>query len=286
MSIDIKNYKDSVIIFLDMLGIRNFIKKHEKKNLKFIKQAYEALENIKDYQEKRFQDQGIDLDLGVLISPHYDVSILSDSMVFTLDVKKIELIPSLMRLSQLLTLQLLAQEIPIRGYITIGKCYHDPERSILFGGGLIDAYENERKQEYPRILIDDCVFYRLKKIYDDSDSYKRLVGRYVREHPNMKGIDAFFEMMRLYLTDGVAKDSMDNKNYLQFLSDPVARNQDLLKNHEGLDIPSIIEKNVLYYSDIYEHNKSDANKRILDKWLYLRDKAFPIKVAILRNKRN
>jgi hypothetical protein len=46
--------------------------------------------------------------------------------------------------------------IPCRGAIVFGKIMHTPE--ILFGPGLIDAYEMERcVAKFPRVIIDDNV---------------------------------------------------------------------------------------------------------------------------------
>jgi hypothetical protein len=128
----------------------------------------------------------------------------------------------------------------VRGAVTVGEI--ERTYGVLFGPGLISAYELERKQaKYPRIVVDRRLIEALKS--------NRLLRRY----------DYDREMKILSYCIRLDDDGIPFIDYLGFMQKVLRKNQDyyaLVETHK-----KFIEKNML---------KFEGNESVLSKYLWLR----------------
>jgi hypothetical protein len=91
---------------------------------------------------------------------------------------------------------LIENEIFIRGGITFGEIVQS--WGLLYGPGLIRAYELEQEAEYPRILVDPTVLRNLRKL------------------PKLWNADHDFKTEMEYINQLIAKDT-DGKHFVDYL---------------------------------------------------------------------
>ncbi len=137
------DYQTKAIAYIDILGFKNYIeatKNDPKKDL-----LYKALFSFKDSEQS-----------NPLKYPSRQASHFSDLLVITVDYER-ELVNQLINdLLQLTNSIINSTSLLLRGILIKGKILH--YNGIIFGPGLIEAYEKEKGSvRYPRIIVDEKI---------------------------------------------------------------------------------------------------------------------------------
>ena len=139
-----KKYKKKVIIYLDILGIKDFTDKASDYELC---ELYCLLKNIadsfsKDYVLKRFLGEHSQLKIQIKIEDlDFSISILSDSIIISFSKKFLFLLPDFLRITRFLQIILIYNGLLARGAVTCNKIYHTKnDTTMVFGKGLVEAY--------------------------------------------------------------------------------------------------------------------------------------------------
>lgn len=166
------SYQTGIVAFIDILGFKEIVRKSER-SPRLLKTIYDSLGFLKKRElpekwnlqlveiEEDAQKRGfIDYD----ISDRTYSSAFSDSIVVSVIIDDKNIHTSLSTLLANLSFvgsKFIIDGILIRGGITIGKIIHT-ETGIVFGQGLIDAYNLEtRSAKYPRIILSDKLISKL-----------------------------------------------------------------------------------------------------------------------------
>jgi len=157
-------YKKSLVAFIDILGFKEMVNRstdnHQDYSL-----LLETLMRFHDLEkpeawttdlievEEDAQMKGLD---GFPISKKTRCTSLSDSIVVSVEIENDlnEAFSTLVANLSSIGAQLLKDGILIRGGIDLSEVYHD--NGIVFGKGMINAYELEEKvAQYPRIILSE-----------------------------------------------------------------------------------------------------------------------------------
>jgi len=167
------NYEERLVAFIDILGFKEVVKKSERSantreliydSLSFLKKRefaskwdLQLIEIEEDAQKRNLEDFDI--------SDRTTCTSFSDSIAVSVEYNRDNINESFSTLVANLSFvgaRLMTKGILFRGGITTGKTVHT-DNGIIFGQGLIDAYELESKAAcYPRILISDKLLKLLK----------------------------------------------------------------------------------------------------------------------------
>ena len=141
MELDARCY----IAFLDILGFKEIVKKRGNEYIKDIfGKIVASRENIK------ITNKGLDTSLDSVIDNTY-IRILSDSIIIAIPSRFDISLVFLCECCRIIQSTLLTQNVLLRGGISCGDFYGNEE--IMFGKGLVTAYELENMAEHPRIII-------------------------------------------------------------------------------------------------------------------------------------
>lgn len=166
------SYQTGIVAFIDILGFKEIVKKSER-SPRLLKTIYDSLGFLKtrelpekwnlqlvEIEEDAQKRDIIDFD----ISDRTYSSAFSDSIVVSvkIDDKNIHAtLSTLLANISFVGSKFIMDGILIRGGITIGKIIHT-ETGIVFGQGLIDAYNLEtRSAKFPRIILSDKLISKL-----------------------------------------------------------------------------------------------------------------------------
>lgn len=147
-------YENRIVAFIDILGFAGKISK-SKSDDDALNKLCEAIYSIKDYI--REAQQNFDL------PDTSNVTQFSDSVVISLKMEDSYQMLSIFRLLKQIQINLLQDNILLRGGIVKGELIHTDE--LLLGPGLVNAYYLESKcAQYPRIVIDPKVLWQFARI--------------------------------------------------------------------------------------------------------------------------
>lgn len=270
--LDESKYIEQFVIYIDLLGIKEFISEHETSNPKQVVALYESILGFAEFRHLNQAIDGITFNFEELLSPHYTVSVLSDSIIITLPADKVELLPFLIRMICISQLNFMMKEVPLRGYIALGKCYHDNEKGVIFGGGLIKAYQKERDSvKYPRVIVDDKVLYRLNKIYNKPISSRDiLVERYKKTYPSIEHLVPFFNLGKNAFVIHIGKDPLDGAVITRFnVAGLIRPHYNALKSKDGLSLDDLLQFKVDLFRERYKKTRDKKDESIYEKWNYL-----------------
>jgi hypothetical protein len=186
------SYETGIVTFIDILGFKEIVKKSEK-NPRLLNTIYESLGFLKkrELPEKwNLQLVEIETDAQKRAIIDFDISnrtfssAFSDSIVVSVIIDDQNIHASLSTLLANLSFvgsKFIMDGILIRGGITVGKIIHT-ETGIVFGQGLIDAYQLEtRSAKYPRIILADKLISQLNyplKTKKDRYPYHQYLKRF------------------------------------------------------------------------------------------------------------
>jgi len=227
------SYSQHVVTYIDILGFRELV---DKRSPNFISRAIRDVRDITVPDAlaiKRDKENYVNFsDLIV-----HTIPILSE----TKENKPRSIVSGELRYLALVQAVLIDKGLLLRGAVTFG----DMERSygVLFGPGLISAYELERDHaQYPRIIVDKRLIASLRN--------NSLLRRYSYER----------EMRLLSNCIRLDDDGLVFIDYLGFMRG--ALKSDLLSYHNLVEThKKLIEKNLI---------KFEGNRRVLSKYLWLR----------------
>jgi hypothetical protein len=192
-------YSKKIIVFLDVLGYSNFVKKQGDK----AKEVYDVME----FLSKAFNDVNDSLNVekpdslndvddslnGIRPARKGELTLFSDTIVFSFEIKEEleklkEVLPQLVPLIGVALYRIFDKcELLLRGIITLGEIYHT--QNELFGQGIIDAYRKEKEEIlFPRVLLDKSVHSGIdfKKVYKTENGTVSIdyIGDYIGSTPD------------------------------------------------------------------------------------------------------
>lgn len=162
---DVKNH---IIVWLDILGYKELIKKNklDNKENELLLKVHELMSSLTKYIN--YNNKQIDKNLRKTDSNHtismssFRSLLFSDNILFfapcSSEIDKINLYTNLANGISSFLFQYPSKELYFRGAITEGNLYYDDDLHFVFGSGLVRAYELESSTAiYPRIIIDDKI---------------------------------------------------------------------------------------------------------------------------------
>ena len=180
-------YKDSIVVFLDLLGFSNTVKNSKEDSIKnifdlvFYIKAWNTSNGENKFIEKKdfiyedfLNDKVVDYKK---IQKELQISFFSDSMVITFpysnDELQIKLFLIIRALSYFIS-KIAMQNFFVRGGISIGKMFH--EDNIYFGPAYLEAHRLESKVAiYPRVIFSENLKQKVKEIPYTKESKDGLV---------------------------------------------------------------------------------------------------------------
>jgi hypothetical protein len=160
----IDKYENKVICFLDILGISKFIENNKDDEEKICelysvinRLIYTDLSNSGWIPSSYFRDKVI-------------FSSLSDSVIISFPINEIGIIlPYVTRIVACFQCLAVSYSLPLRGVMTYGKIHHVKDSQLIFGHGLVNAYQQERKNTHsPRVVIDSRLLDKYNKYSIDN----------------------------------------------------------------------------------------------------------------------
>ena len=153
----------SICCFIDILGYKDIIcnssDEENEKNIEKLRGMYSYFENLnnghideyRNYKVRTFSD-----------NIYIEVQLKKDR-IFSLGVCNEGNIANILReLSHFQNMMFVEWGFFVRGAIVYGEVYSD--NNIIYGKGIIEAVEGEKKAKFPRIIISE----ELKKIIDEN----------------------------------------------------------------------------------------------------------------------
>lgn len=147
MSVELEEYEERVIVFIDILGFREHIKETMNDPNYFIRlrdtlNFISELKTINDKGEKRIGKE---------------ITVFSDSIVISYPAQYPGTVFWLLLDVVHIQLEMMRKGILIRGGLTVGKLCHND--NIVYGPAMVAAYELESKTAiYPRVVVNEEVF--------------------------------------------------------------------------------------------------------------------------------
>lgn len=160
---DVPNDSERVVAFIDILGFKQLVKGiYERNDMKLRDDLYKTLKMNSVYAE-------ITRKGPFEVRDNTQATAFSDCIVISDELEQVERI---ILCAATLAGFLLRNKILCRGGIATGRTIHDDR--VVFGMGVINAYEIEQIAVYPRIVIQHDLVQRAKgsrftKLIRDSD---------------------------------------------------------------------------------------------------------------------
>lgn len=174
------HYSFSLITYLDVLGFRDLIER---------KTPGEISRVVRILKEKTKPDDKADKTHGLKFFNFSDTAVRITPLYTPVNIKQ----PFGHLFFEILNLvhiqcDLVLQNIIIRGALTAGDIVKS--WGVMYGPGLVRAYELEKEASYPRVIIDDRLFQELKRnallrahsYRDEWDYIKPLVRKDIDGH--------------------------------------------------------------------------------------------------------
>jgi len=142
-------YKDKVVLFLDILGFKKHVLSTIDKDGEDIPSQVNLLNGaLSRMGEVAFKEGNVKSRM---------VTQFSDSIVISFDGSEPEMVMDTLNIVLKIWITLALDKILCRGALARGKLIHTEH--IVFGPGMIDAYETESKAAmYPRIIMDRSIY--------------------------------------------------------------------------------------------------------------------------------
>lgn len=150
-----------IVLFLDILGYSKIIKnsKPPKDENYYLEEVHYIMSLLSEFIAERNRIVDDDNDSNLNLS-RFKSLIFSDNILFFApydnDIDRDNLYLNLLYGLSAFLFQYKKEDFFFRGGITAGSLYYDEKLHMVFGSGLIRAYELEsRTANYPRIVIDE-----------------------------------------------------------------------------------------------------------------------------------
>lgn len=144
-------YENRVIIYLDILGFKDYIN-HTSKTILKKEEKLDALYGLFNFLQNLINEK----EAGISITQGKRVTFFSDLIVISFPASDIEAFQFEFHDIQVVIANCITRGFLIRGAIVYGDVIHTD--SIIFGPGLINAYEFEKEiSKYPRVIIEKAI---------------------------------------------------------------------------------------------------------------------------------
>ena len=163
-------YEQRLVVFLDLLGFSDFVKESSYERVHDVLYSFGGI--IKDYNKEMHYHANISDFIKPKNSEDFftnsdnTIDIFSDCIILSYPLKKIEsdfgwFLAMLLQNLVEAQFQCFKYYIPIRGGMTIGEFSN--LNNIVFGKGLVDAVNLEKKASYPRIVLSEEIVSKIPK---------------------------------------------------------------------------------------------------------------------------
>jgi hypothetical protein len=157
MAVDLEQYKNRVIVFIDILGFREQVKQTTSDSEQFInlRDTLNYISELKAYNDKSEKELG------------REITVFSDSIVISYPSEMPGSVFWLLLDVVHIQLDMMQKGILMRGGITVGELCHND--NIVYGPAMVEAYDLETKVAiYPRVVISEKVFETAKQYPQNS----------------------------------------------------------------------------------------------------------------------
>lgn len=275
-----KKYKKKVIIYLDILGIKDFTNKASDYELcelycllKNIADSFSADSFSKDNVLKRFLGEYSQLKIEDL---DFSISILSDSIIISFSKKFLFLLPDFLRITRFLQIILIYNGLLARGAVTCNKIYHTKnDTTMVFGKGLVEAYMLETQGDSPIVQIKTELWNEYKRMIEKKGKLQSIFKENCNiEDSSEKGL-IFAEKVVFYKSEEVfIIDNSTNKIYYNHFCDlkdtlNLISDKRFLGKTNIIKFSSIVNKNIEKYENLSKTSdceKQEEFKKIVKKW--------------------
>lgn len=158
---------DRLVAYLDILGFKEHVKKYINPKQEADKQIIEIINSSLEKANMVIKT-GINKDIQLITYRNF-----SDCFCFSIpeyhhDYNESTMLSLIITHLYFFNFNIMKHSICLRGGLSFG--FHREEEDIIFSEGLIKAYELEKKEVYPRIVIDEELVKRLKRLWkEDND---------------------------------------------------------------------------------------------------------------------
>lgn len=159
MVVELEQYEKRIIVFIDILGFREHIKKTIEDKVSFtnLKDALNYISQIGSVINNELYEEH-----------DKEITVFSDSIVISYPVANPNNVFSLLMDVVYIQLDMICRGILLRGGIATGELCH--KNTIVYGPAMVEAYELESKSAiYPRVIISKDVFTIISKINNSTD---------------------------------------------------------------------------------------------------------------------
>lgn len=248
-----------IVCFMDILAFKQLISEYENDD------SSNKLEDLKKAFDTASEGALIQLikSLGEDAKNEFEYRMFSDCIILSypyIDFGK-EFKEGLINMSLVINtfqLTMMTFGFYVRGHVTIGSYYSTPH--MLFSGGLVEAFENERSTVYPVISVNQKIIekMKIKSDYDDSlISYDELFIKH--NYPSIKNnviLNPFYSVLNLNKIISELDDKLDLPQEFN-----ISKLLNFALNANGFDLEKEIDKQV-------EKIKAELNRN-LDDQLYI-----------------
>lgn len=263
---NIKEYKNYLVIFIDMLGTQ------AKEDINSIYLDYLIFHSTILGKDEKYITNGKGEKICMYAHTFSDCAYMLytyDNEYSNSDNDKGILIENALCNFEKITLELLDNGIVFRGGVSYGRAFYEKEKNILFGPAINQAFQLEEKQaKYPRILVSDEVanlynnYYQqcVERFDNPSDDY----GKRIQKVLQLEGTGNLKE------SEGkiVVKDNSDNRYIVNYLNS--------VKTVSYIELPEIhtftldFEKTLLSFAQIKSNEAEQKNNlRVKNKYDWL-----------------
>ena len=156
------DYEDRLIIYIDVLGFSDFVN-YTTVSMVNTEIKIQRIESFLNMIGSFFRDKHN----SIKLSETKKVTSFSDLIIVSINLNEIENIDLEIMDVFYLLLNATNKGFLLRGSIVYGKLIHTD--NVIFGSGLIDAYNREKTiAKYPRVIIDNAIVRDLSELGKDN----------------------------------------------------------------------------------------------------------------------
>lgn len=152
------NYEDRLVIYIDVLGFSDFVNYTTISRINVdekVKQIDSFLAMVRNFFNEN--------ENSAKLSTTKQITSFSDLLIVSIDLKEIDNIDLEIMEVYYLLLNAINKGFLLRGSIVYGKLIHNKE--VIFGSGLIEAYNREKTiAKYPRVIIDKAIVKDIREL--------------------------------------------------------------------------------------------------------------------------
>lgn len=235
-------YTDSYIAFLDILGFKQMVGMSECQSI------FDIFSVFKNHM--RSIEIWLDKENGQYVDcTKVRMKVMSDSICFFVDASDLKNLLALIAVCQNLQCVLLDRAEPklLRGAIVRGNIFQRDD--IIFGPGLIKAYQKEENETYPRVVLDSSVLQDIDNAAGNSVLF-----------PIWKLIKGKIEIEQKYYIERIKEQNRFEIGQMYYV--------DYIEEFDGTDTDGVKMKELDCYADKQIRVLPDGAKK---KWMWFRD---------------